>query len=142
MILFLKSVFITDNASLAWLNNFVGVYLVQVSLLLIGQQGLGDLFRYRPLLPIDWRITQILRQRRRNTTNTAPITVLLVRYKQQANPLLSIFNYSPLVIIRNNKKAANIIKPTYTRIDRKIFTFCNIKSLVLLKNLKNGPASI
>ncbi len=27
------------NGSLRWLNNVVGVYLVQVSLLLIGQQG-------------------------------------------------------------------------------------------------------
>jgi hypothetical protein len=59
------------NASLRWLNNVVGVYLVQVSLLPVGQQGLVDFFRYRPLLPIDWRIVQILRQRRRKTTNTA-----------------------------------------------------------------------
>ncbi len=36
-----KSVFFAINASLLWLNNDVGVYLVQVSLLLIGQQGLG-----------------------------------------------------------------------------------------------------
>ncbi len=33
-------------------------YLVQVSLLLIGQQGLGDFFRYRTLL-IDWEIVPI-----------------------------------------------------------------------------------
>ncbi len=31
-----KSVFLAVNASLRWLNNAVGVYLVQVSLLLIG----------------------------------------------------------------------------------------------------------
>ncbi len=50
-----KSVFIAVNASLRWLSNVVGVYLVQVSLFLIGQQqGLGHFFRYRyrPLLPI------------------------------------------------------------------------------------------
>jgi hypothetical protein len=47
-----KSVFIAVNASLRWLNNVVGVYLGQVSLLHIGQQGLVDFFRYRPLLPI------------------------------------------------------------------------------------------
>jgi hypothetical protein len=40
------------------------MYLVQVSLLLIGRQGLVD-FRYRPLLPIGWRIVQILGQRQR-----------------------------------------------------------------------------
>jgi hypothetical protein len=32
------------NASLHWLNNVSGVYLVQVSLLLIGQQGVGQFF--------------------------------------------------------------------------------------------------
>ncbi len=35
-----------------WLNNVSGVYLVQVSLLLIGRQGLGDFFKSRSLLPI------------------------------------------------------------------------------------------
>ena len=33
------------NVSLRWLNNVSGVYLVQVSLLLIGQQGLVDFLR-------------------------------------------------------------------------------------------------
>ncbi len=64
-----------EFASLRWLNNVSGVYLTQVSLLLIGQQGLVDFFRYRPLLPIGWRIVQILCQRRRKTTNTAPTTL-------------------------------------------------------------------
>jgi hypothetical protein len=44
---------------------------------------------------------QILRQRRRKTANTAPAT--LSAYKQQANPLLSMNNYTPLVISRNEK---------------------------------------
>jgi hypothetical protein len=48
------------NAILRWINNVVGVYLVQVSLLLIGQQGMAHLFRYRPLLPFGWKIEQIL----------------------------------------------------------------------------------
>ncbi len=60
-----KSSFITINASLCWSNNVVGVYLVQVSLLLFGQQGLGHFFRHSPLLAIGWRIVQILRQCRR-----------------------------------------------------------------------------
>jgi hypothetical protein len=67
-----KSVFLAVNASLPWLNN--GVYLVQVSLLLIGPQDLGHFFRCRPLLLIGWRIVQILRQRRKKTTSTAPPT--------------------------------------------------------------------
>jgi hypothetical protein len=52
------------------------VYLVQVSLLLIGQQALGHTVQHQPLL---------------------------VQYKQQANPLLSMHNYTPLVISGNDK---------------------------------------
>jgi hypothetical protein len=37
MIFNAKSVFLVVNASLRWLNNVRGVYLIQVSLLLIGQ---------------------------------------------------------------------------------------------------------
>jgi hypothetical protein len=62
------------NASLCWLKNVSGVYLIPVSLILIGQQGLVDFFRYQPLLPIGWMTAQILRQRRKKTTNTAPTT--------------------------------------------------------------------
>jgi hypothetical protein len=72
MIYITKSVFLVVNASLHWLNNVSGVYFVQVPLLLVGQQELGHIFRYRPLLPIGWWIVQILRQRRRKTINTAP----------------------------------------------------------------------
>jgi hypothetical protein len=54
-------------------------HLVQVPLRLIGQLGLGHFFRYRPLLPIDWWIVQILRQRRRKTTNTAPTTLSAIQ---------------------------------------------------------------
>jgi hypothetical protein len=42
-----------------------GIYLVQVSLLLIDQQGLRNFFRYQPLLPIGWRTMQIVCQRHR-----------------------------------------------------------------------------
>ena len=80
-----KSVFLAVNASLRWFTNVVGMYLVQVFLLLIGQQGLGDFFRYRPLLPFDWRIVQILRQRRRKTTNTAPATLSAIQATSQSN---------------------------------------------------------
>ncbi len=57
-----KSVFLAVDASLRCLNNVSGVHLVQVSLLLIGQQGLGDFYGYRPLLPNGWSSVQILRQ--------------------------------------------------------------------------------
>jgi hypothetical protein len=59
-------------------------YLTQVSLLLIGQQGLVDFFRYRPLHPFGWQIVQILRQRRRKTTNTAPTTLSAIQAASQS----------------------------------------------------------
>jgi hypothetical protein len=72
-----KSVLLAVNASLRWLNNVSGVYLTQLSLLPIGQQHLVGFFRYRPLLPIGWRIVQILRQRQ--GTNTAPTTLSAIQ---------------------------------------------------------------
>ena len=84
-----KRVYLAVNASSRWLNNVRGVYLVQVSLLLIGQQGLGHFFRYRHLFPIGCRTVKLHANARRKITNTAP-TTLIVQYKQQANPLLSL----------------------------------------------------
>jgi hypothetical protein len=46
-----KSVFLTVNASLRWLNNASGVYLVQVSLLFIGPQGLVWISCIGPCFP-------------------------------------------------------------------------------------------
>jgi hypothetical protein len=105
------------NASLRWLNNVRGKYLTQVFLLLNGQQDLVDFFRYRPLLPIGWRIVQILRQRRGK--QQIQHQLLLVQYKQQANPLISMDKYTPLVISRNDKNNQLIlIKPTKIGINR------------------------
>jgi hypothetical protein len=78
-----KSVFLAVNASLRWLNNAVGVYLVKVSLLLIGQHSLVVFFRKRPLLPIGWRLVQILRQLRMKTTNTAPTILSAIQAASQ-----------------------------------------------------------
>jgi hypothetical protein len=44
---------------------------------------------------------QILRQRRKKTTNAAPTTLSPIQ--AAANPLLSMHNYAPLVISRNEK---------------------------------------
>ncbi len=49
-----------------------------------GQQGLVDFFKYRPWLPIGWRIVQILRQRRGKTTNTAPTTLSTIQASSQS----------------------------------------------------------
>ncbi len=79
-----KSIFLPVNASLGWLNKISGEYLIQVSLLLTGQQGLVDFFRYRPLHPIGWRIVQILHQRRRKTSNTAPTNPSAIQASSQS----------------------------------------------------------
>jgi hypothetical protein len=78
-----KSLFLAVNASLRWLNNVSGVYLTQLSLLpSLRQQHLVDLYRYRPLLPIGWRIVQIFRQRQ--VTNTAPTTLSAIQVASQS----------------------------------------------------------
>jgi hypothetical protein len=96
-----RSVFFAVNASLHWLNKVTGVYLVQISLLLIGQQGLGYFFWYRLLLFIGWKFVQ-------STTKTqGKRTIqrksLLVHYKYQGNTFLSMRNYTLLVISENDK---------------------------------------
>jgi len=77
-----KSIFLAVNASLRWLNNVSSVHLTQLSLLPIGQQHLVDFFRYRPLLPIGWRIVQVLRQRQ--GPNTAPTTLSAIQAASQS----------------------------------------------------------
>jgi hypothetical protein len=59
-------------------------------LLLIGQQAIG------------WRIVQILRQHLEGNGQKL-CQLFLVQYKHQANPLLSMNNYAPLVISSNDK---------------------------------------
>jgi hypothetical protein len=54
---------------------------------------------------------------------------LVVHYKQQANLLLSMHSYTPLVINWNDKKKQPTLLSHF---------FCIIKSLEHLKNLKNG----
>ncbi len=78
----MRSVFLAVKASLRLLNNVSGVYLVQVILLLIGPQCLGDIFMYRPLLLIGW---WILRQRRRKTINLGPKILSAMQAASQPN---------------------------------------------------------
>jgi hypothetical protein len=79
------------------------VYLTQVSLRLIGQQDLVDFFRYRPFLPIGWRIVQILRQRRGKTTNAGPNILSTI---QAASQSTFIKEQIPLVISSNEKMSS------------------------------------
>jgi hypothetical protein len=110
MIFNAKSVFLVVIASLHWLNNVSGVYLVPDSLPLICQQGLGHLFRDRPLFPMGCRIVQILREHRREKTNSVPTTLSAIQ--AASHTLLSTNNYTHLVISKMTKMAANHTKPT------------------------------
>jgi hypothetical protein len=84
--------------------------------LFIGQQGWEDFFRYQPLLLIVWRIVQILRQRWRKTTNTAPTTLSEIQASSQST--LSM-NNNTLVISRNDKnKQQSQLKLALTAINK------------------------
>jgi hypothetical protein len=98
MILNAKSVFLTVNVSLCYAS---GMYLVRVSLLLIGPQGLGHFFRFWPYFPLAGGLYKLYA----NAGGKLQIKhqSLLVQYKQQANPLLSMHNYTTLVISGNDK---------------------------------------
>jgi hypothetical protein len=110
------------NASLRWLNNVSGVYLVQVSLLLIGQQGLGHFylffFWWQDAAPFGTflRVSDLASHWLEDCANCTPTPEendkyrvpvqcqpLLVQYKQQDNSLLSVHNYTPIVISGNDK---------------------------------------
>ncbi len=77
--------FLAVKASLRWLNNVGGVYLVQVSLLLIGQQGLGDFFKYHPCFLLAGGLCKFYANAGGGTTNAVmQRQLLLVQCKQQA----------------------------------------------------------
>ncbi len=89
-------------------NNVSGVYLVKIFLLLIGQQDLGHLFRgigsCYPLAVGRYELYANVGEK--SQIQRKP---LLVQYRQQANLLSSMHNYTPL----------HIIKPMQSRIYRK-----------------------
>jgi hypothetical protein len=80
-----KNIFVVVNASLHWLNNLSGVNLIQFSLLLIGQQGLGHFIRYWPLLLTGWRTCANFKPTpEKKKTNTAPTTHSEVQASSQS----------------------------------------------------------
>ncbi len=60
-----------------------------------------------------------------------------MQYKQQANPRVSMNNYTPLVISKNdkNKQLTLLSQRKLTAVNK---FFCIIKSLEPLKNLKTS----
>jgi hypothetical protein len=80
------------NESLRWLNNVSGVYLVQVSLYLIDQAGFWPFLQVSALASHWLEAGQIILQRQRKMTTMT------------TTPLLSIHNYTPLVIMNDKNK--------------------------------------
>ncbi len=109
------------------------MYLVQVSLLLIGKQGFRHFVRYWPLLPLAGGLCKFYV----NAGGKRPIQrqPLLVHYKHQASPLL--FINAPLMISGNDKN-----KPTLLSQRKLALTARNTlfkESLEHLKNVEYGP---
>jgi hypothetical protein len=97
--------FLTVNASLRWLNNVTGVYLVQVSLLLIGQQGLGHFFRIL-VLASHWLedCANFTPTPKENDQYSANYSCAIQATSQSAfTNVQYIYNYTPPVISRNDK---------------------------------------
>ncbi len=99
--------------------------------------GSGHFFRYRPLLPIGWRIVQILRQRRRKTTNTAPTTLTAIQASSQST-LINAQLYFICQFSRNDKNKQLTLLSQCKLALTAIKNFCIIKSPEHLKNVKTS----
>jgi hypothetical protein len=100
-----KSVFLAVNAILRWPNNISGAVYLQLSLgfrAFLLASRVWDIFSgIGPCFPLGGGLCKFFA----NVGEKRPIQrqPLLVQYKQQANPLLSTHNYTPLVISGNDK---------------------------------------
>jgi hypothetical protein len=61
------------------------VYLTQIFLLLIGQQGLADFFRYRALLPLAGGLCKFHANSGGKKTNTMPTTLSAIQAASQSD---------------------------------------------------------
>ncbi len=84
MILWCKKCIFRGLFEMRWFNSVTGMYLVKVSLLLIGSDGFGTFLQVSALASHGWRIVQILRQCRRKRNNTAPTTLSAIQASSQS----------------------------------------------------------
>ncbi len=78
-----------------------------------GSSGIG------PFFPFAGGLCKVYANAAEENKQQIQRQLLLVQYKQEANPLLLMNKYTPLVISRNDKnKQLTIIKPTQTGINR------------------------
>jgi hypothetical protein len=85
---------------LRWFNNVIGVYLIQVSLLLIGQQDLGISSGIGPCIPLAGGLCKFYA----NAGGKLPIKIQPLLVQQTASQsTFTMNNYAPLLISRNDK---------------------------------------
>ncbi len=86
MLLYAKRVFLGVNASLRWLNIIIGVYLVQVSLLLIGSAGFGTFLQVSVLASnwLEYCANFTPTPEENETTNTAPTALSAIQETSQS----------------------------------------------------------
>ncbi len=79
------------TASVQWLKNVSDVYLVQVFVASYWSAGFGTFLQVSALASHWLEVVLILRQRRPGGERPTERQPLLVQYKHQANPLLSMY---------------------------------------------------
>jgi hypothetical protein len=102
--------------------------------------GIGAFLQVSALLSIGSRFEQVLRQRRRKTTHTTPtLSAIQAANQSTVHVLLSMHNYTPLVISRNDKnKQPTVLSPSKLALTARNTLYVS-KSLEHPSNLKNGP---
>jgi hypothetical protein len=111
-----KSVFLVVNAILRWLYNVTGMYLARFPYFLLVSRVWDISSGIVPFFPLAGGLCKFYA----NNGGKRPKQrqPLLVLYWQPINPLLSMNNYTPLVISGNDKNKQLTIKPTQTGINR------------------------
>ncbi len=112
-------------------NNVTGLYLFQVSLLLIGQQGLEQFFKY---------CANFMPTPRRKTTNAAPTTLGAI----QAACQFTLHNYTPLMISWNvkNKLLTLLSQRKLALTARNTLFALRVKIIGTPKKCKNWPCPL
>ncbi len=112
----------------------------QVSLLLIDQQGLRHFTGISPCLPLAGGLCKFYA----NEGGKRPIQrqPLFVQYKQQANPLLSMKNYTSLVISGSDQNMPQtLLSQRKLTLTTKNTLFLLYKIIGAPKKYKNQPLS-
>ncbi len=125
-----KGVFLVVDASLCWLNNVRGVQLVHF----FGSAGFGTFLQVSALASHCANFTPKPEENDQYSANYSECKTSSKKFHYYQWTIIC----TPLVISRKDKKAANIIKPTQTRINCEIY-FLRYKIIGAPKKFKNWP---